>query len=300
MYGLTSILLGALPLLALGSGSGHRGFRCAPHPFDGRGDRARRAVDTGGHPGRAAGVRRCDRAGRAAAVARPGRGLPPGAQPGGLAAVGHRTADGLRPQLPVPDLRQPAHPVVAAATGRQSRCRHRDFDRAADPEVHRDPGRRVPGRRHHGGLLRTRRRLDPRRQGHRRPAGLPGQLGYHPARAPGARRRSGRGAVGDPAQGQGGLVVAGQSAGPPAPPAHPDRRAAHLPPVAAAEDHAGHGRDAADHPGDRHVRDRRRGARHAAGAGRRIRLAGGRRCSADWCCSTPAALPAPSRWGPSG
>ena len=39
-------------------------------------------------------------------AARPARGVSPGAQPLGLAAVGHRTADGRRAQLPVPALRR--------------------------------------------------------------------------------------------------------------------------------------------------------------------------------------------------
>ena len=160
------------------------------------------------------------------------RGLPPRAQPGRLAGVGHRAPDGRRPQLPVPDLRQPADAVVAAPARRENRSRNRDLDGAAHPEVHRRRGRRLPRRRHHGGVLRTRRRLDPRRQGDHRQARVPRQLRNHPARPARARRRAGRRAECDAAQGEGGLVVAGQSADPAAPPADGRRRAAHLPPVA--------------------------------------------------------------------
>ena len=79
--------------------------------------------------------------------------------------------------------------------GREGRQGHRDLDSAADPEVHRYRGRRVPRRRHHGRVLRTRRRLDPRRPRDDRQAGVPGQLRHHPARSAGARRRVGRGAL---------------------------------------------------------------------------------------------------------
>ena len=159
---------------------------------------ARSAVDAGGDTGGGAGVRDADRARRAGALDRAAGGLSPGAQPGGLAAVGHRTADGRRAQLPVPDLCQPAHADLAAGARREDRPRHRDIHRAADTEVHRRGGQRVPRGRHHGRVLRARRRLDPRRQGHHREARVPGQLGHHPARPPRARRRSRRGAFRHP------------------------------------------------------------------------------------------------------
>ena len=57
------------------------------------------------------------------------------------------------------------------AARREGRPGHRDLHGAADAEVHRRRGRRVPGRRHHGGVLRARRRLDPRRQGDRSASG---------------------------------------------------------------------------------------------------------------------------------
>ena len=77
-------------------------------------------------------VRAADGDRRAGAVAVAARGLSPGAQPRRLAAVGDRAADGRRPQLPVPDLRQPADAVVAAAARREGRPGHRDLDGAAD------------------------------------------------------------------------------------------------------------------------------------------------------------------------
>ena len=134
-----------------------------------------------------------------------------------------RLMDAARNYL-FPDLREPAHAVVAAAARREGRQGHRDLDGAADAEVHRRRGRRLPRRRHDGGVLRARRRLDPRRQGHHRQAGLPRQLGHHPAGPTGARRRAGGGAQRHAAQGQGGLVVAGQPADPAAPPADGRRR----------------------------------------------------------------------------
>ena len=191
-----------------------------------------------------------------------------------------RLMDAARNYL-FPDLRQPAHPVVAAAARREDRQGYGDLDRLAHPEVHRRGGRRLPGRRHHGRVLRTRRRMDPRREGHRRQAGVPRQLGYHPAGPTGARRRTGRRAQRDAAQGQGRIVVVGQSADPTAPQAHRRRRAAHLPPVVAAEGHARGGRDVPHRPPDRDVRNRcRRCSAHcrpwptnSAGCGQR--LAGG-------------------------
>ena len=46
------------------------------------------------------------------------RGPPPGPQPHRLAGVGDRAADGRRPHLPLPDLRQPAHAGLAALARR--------------------------------------------------------------------------------------------------------------------------------------------------------------------------------------
>ena len=178
--------------------------------------------------------------------------------------------------------------------GRESGPGHRDLDGAADPEVHRRRGRRVPGRRHHGRVLRTGRRLDPRRQGDDRQAGIPRQLGHHPAGPPSARRRAGRGAVGSAAQGQGGLVVVGQPAGSVAPQAHRGRRAAYLPPVPAAEDPARVGGNMPADPDDRDVRDRCGCAVRAAVAGGRSPAGRGPRWPAAWCCWPRARSPAAS------
>ena len=156
------------------------------------------------------------------------RGLPPGAQPGRLAAVGDRTADGRRPQLPLSAVCQPADAGVAAPAGRPCGPRHRDLDGVADAEVHRDRGRGVSGRRHDGRLLRTRRWVDSCGHDDGGQARVPGQLGHHPAGPPGARGRVGRGAVGRPAEGQARLVVAGQPADAAAPPPRRDRRGDHL------------------------------------------------------------------------
>ena len=60
---------------------------------------------------------------RAPARHRHARGLPPGAQPRGLAGLGHGAADGHGPHGPVPAVRQPVHAGVAAAARRQGRPR---------------------------------------------------------------------------------------------------------------------------------------------------------------------------------
>ena len=73
-------------------------------------------------------------------------------------------------------------------------ARHRDLHRAAHPEVHRRRGRRVPGRRHHGRLVRARRRLDPRRPRRRSASAHSWATPDHPARPAGSRRRPGGGA----------------------------------------------------------------------------------------------------------
>ena len=74
--------------------------------------------------------------------------------------------------------------------GRENRAGNRDLDGAAGAQVHRRRGRRVPRRRHHGGVLRAGRWLDPRRQGDDRQAGVPRQLGHHPAGPARPRRRA--------------------------------------------------------------------------------------------------------------
>ena len=114
VYGVTSVLLGALPLVALGAGLAVIGWGIRDADSLTDAIAPRRAVDPGGDAGRAGDLCGADGDRGAAAVAAAARGLPPGAQPRRLAAVGHRTADGRRPQLPVPALRQPAHAVVAA------------------------------------------------------------------------------------------------------------------------------------------------------------------------------------------
>ena len=219
VYALTSVLLAAMPLTALGAGLAVIGWAVRhTHrlsqamlpalvwtPVATLAALAAYAVLTV--------------VGGADAVDWTARGLPPGAQPHRLAAVGDRAADGRRAQLPVSAVRQPADTRLAARAGRQSRPRHRDFDGAADPEVHRRRGRRVPGRRHHGRVLRTGRRLDLRGQDDDRQARVPRQLRHHPAGPPGARRRTGRGVVGGSAQGQTRFVLAGQPADAVAPPA---------------------------------------------------------------------------------
>ncbi len=208
--------------------------------------------------------------------------------------MGDGAADGRRPQLPVPHLRQPAHTMVAARAGGESRSGNRDFDGTADPEVHHRGGRRIPGRRHHGRVLRIGRRLDLRRQGDDRQAGIPRQLGHHPAGAASPRRRAGRGAVRDAAQGQGGLVMVGQPAGSVAPKAHRRRRAAYLPSVPAAEDPARVGGNLPADPDDGDVRDRCGCAVRVAMAGGRSPVGRGLRWRAARCCWPQARSPAVS------
>ena len=62
-------------------------------------------------------------------------------------------------------------PTWLRVLGREGRPRHRDLHGVADAEVHRHRGQRIPGGRHHGGVLRARRRLDSRRQGRRSESG---------------------------------------------------------------------------------------------------------------------------------
>ena len=133
-------------------------------------------------------------------------------------------------------------------------------------------------------------------QGDDRQAGVPRQLRNHPARPPRARRRTGGGAVGDTAQGQGRIVVAGQPAGSVAPQADRGRRAAHVPPVDAAEGRcAGWWRRAGSCPLIVTF------AIGVARAGRpavrwRSSSAGcGPRWPAAWCCWSPARWRAASR-----
>ena len=185
MYGVTSVLLGALPLVALGAGLAVICWAV----------RDAATLTAAILPAllwvpvatlvAVVRLRGADGDRRAGALPGAARGLPPGAQPGRLAVVGDRAPDGRGAQLPVPAVRQPADAVVAAAAGRQDRQGHRDLHGPADPQVHRRRGRRIPGRRHHGGFLRTRRRLDPRGAGHHRQAGVPGQFRASPSRAGG-------------------------------------------------------------------------------------------------------------------
>jgi acetyltransferase-like isoleucine patch superfamily enzyme len=129
-----------------------------------------------------------------------------------VAAVDNRATHGRRAQLPVPALRQHADTDLAAAAGHQGRPRRRDIHRVADPQVHRDRGRRVPGRRHPGRVVRARRRLDLRGHDDRRQTRFPRQLRHRPAGASGPRRRTGCSAIGGASEGQARLVVAGQPA----------------------------------------------------------------------------------------
>ena len=110
VYALTSVLLAAMPLIALAAGLAVIGLAVRHTRRLSRGRAARAAVDAG-RDGRLRWrpTRLLTVVGGAAAVDRAARGLPPGAQPQRLAAVGDRAADGRRAQLPVPALRQPAH-----------------------------------------------------------------------------------------------------------------------------------------------------------------------------------------------
>ena len=101
--------------------------------------------------------------------------------------------------------------------------------------------------------------------GHHRQAGVPGQFRNHPAGAPGARRRAGGGAQRDTAQGQARLVVAGQPTDPVASQADCGRCAAHVPPVAGAQGDAQRRRDLPVASADGDVRHRRHGPGRTAG-----------------------------------
>ena len=120
---------------------------------------------------------------RAAAVAVAARRLSPGPQPDRLAGLGDRAADGRRAELLFPLYASLFTPVWLRAARREGRPQHRDLHSAADAEVHRVE-RRVPGRRHDGGVLRARRRLDARR---RAKIGKRAFLGNSGMTAPGGR-----------------------------------------------------------------------------------------------------------------
>ncbi len=91
--------------------------------------------------------------------------------------------------------------------------------------------RRVPGRRHHGRVLRAGPRLGPDRAGEDRQARLPRQQRDGRTRAPRAEARPRRGPVGRAGQGQGGVELDRQPADPAAPAAAGQRRRAHLRPA---------------------------------------------------------------------
>ena len=219
VYGLSSLLLGALPLVSLGAGLARAGLGGAGH----RDPRRRGAWP----PRRGSRWPPWSPLAVYAVLTVVGVrvlsiGLREGYHPvrsrvGWQLWATERLMDAARNYL-FPLYASLLTPVWLRMLGREGRPQHRDLDRAGDAEVHRRRGRRVPGRRHHGGVLRTRRRLDPHRHGHRRQAGVPGQLRHHPAGPAGSRRRSGGRAVGHPAEGQDRLVVAGQPADPVAPP----------------------------------------------------------------------------------
>ena len=139
IYGITSVLLAGTAAGRAGgrTGSDRVGPSADTHRLGAGGARPRCCGHRSRRWPRCAVFAAAHRGRRPAAVDRAGRGLPPGAQPRRLAAVGHRATDGLRAHLPVPALRQPAHAGVAATARRQSRQWHRDLHRAADPEVHR-------------------------------------------------------------------------------------------------------------------------------------------------------------------
>jgi non-ribosomal peptide synthetase-like protein len=131
VYGLTSLLLGALPLVAVATGLAVIGV--AVHHTHRLSQAVLPALAWTPIAALAAirGYALLTVTRGAHAVTRTARGLPPGAQPHRLAAVGNRAAHGRRAQLPVPGVRQPADTDVAAAARRQGRPRHRDLHRFA-------------------------------------------------------------------------------------------------------------------------------------------------------------------------
>ncbi len=271
VYALTSVLLAAMPLTALAAGLAVIGV-AVQHSH-----RLSQAVLPAllwtpvATAGRTGGLRGDDDRGGPAAVDRAARGVPPGTQPQRLAAVGHRAADGRRAQLPVPAVRQPGHTRLVAAARRQSRPRHRDFDGIADSEVHRHRGRCFPGRRHHGRVVRTGRRLDLRGHDDGRQARVSRQLRHHPIWPAGPRRRTGRGVVGGAAESQTRFVVAGQPAHAAAPASRRSRHRPHLRTTMAVEGDAVGRRGVSGASGDGDHRDRTGGAGHTAGAGPDLR-----------------------------
>ena len=173
-----------------------------------------------------------------AARHRPAARLPPGARPDRLAGLGDRAADGRGAHLPLPALRQPGHTGLAACARRQGRPRRRGLDGAAAAEDDDDRRRGVPRRRHDDRLLRARRRLAADQARQDRQAGVPRQLRHDRTRPRRAQARSGRRAVGDPEEGQGRHLVAGQPARAAAPRRPGRRPVTHLRPAAAAQGRA--------------------------------------------------------------
>ena len=205
--------------------------------------------------------------------------------------MGDRAADGRRPQLPVPDLRQPAHTVVAAPAGRESRSGHRDFDGTADPEVHRRArtarswpttpwsrptnwaaaGSTSPRRRSASGHSSA-TRASPSPAGEVPDDGLVAVLSATPHKA-----KAGSSWLGSPPV----RLRRKPTAADVLRTFHPSLRLKIL---------RAHGGNVPADPGDGDVRDRCGCAVRAAVAGRRIRLGCGPRWPAAWCCWPPGAV----------
>ncbi len=133
----------------------HPGQRLA-----GRRAAAAPAVPAAGGPGLVPVQPRADPPDHPAPRGGAGRRLLPGAQQDRLAGLGHRTGPGPGPRPALPHLRQPLHAGLAAPARRQDRQERGGLHRPADPQDDHRGRRRLPGRRHDGGLLRARRRLD--------------------------------------------------------------------------------------------------------------------------------------------
>ncbi len=179
-----------------------------------------------------------------------------------------------RPHAAVPAVRQPRDPALAPAAGREGGQERRGVDRGAVAVADHDRRRRLPGRRHHGGLLRPAQRLAADRAGDDRQACVPGQLRHRRRRPHRAPRRPRRGAVGGPGQGEAGLVLAGFARGAAAPGRGRRRPGPHLPPDSSPGlGTGGLGGRTPDRGGHHQRRRPRRAADHGlAGRGSRHRL----------------------------
>ena len=121
VYGFSSVVMSCLPLVAALAGVAVVGAAVRGTETLARGGRPGAPRRPAGHRGGVRHPRPPHARRRAAARPRGPGGHGAGAQPHGLAGVGHRAAPRLRSHAAVPALRQPGHPALAASPRRRRR-----------------------------------------------------------------------------------------------------------------------------------------------------------------------------------